>query len=59
MQVATKNLDLPTMRLLIQHEADVRAAGGAGRTALHIAVSRGSTEAAELLLASGADINCK
>lgn len=32
-------------------------AGPSGRTALHIAVSRSSKEAAELLLSKGADIN--
>jgi hypothetical protein len=32
--------------------------GPNGRTALHIAVSRSSKEAAELLLSKGADINC-
>lgn len=58
-QVATKNLDLPTMQLLLQHTADVSDAGAAGRTALHIAITRASTEAAELLLAAGANINCK
>jgi ankyrin repeat protein len=58
LQVATKNLDLPTMQLLLEHEADVAAAGQAGRTPLHIAVSRGSQEAAGLLLEAGADINC-
>lgn len=57
-QVATKNLDLPTMRLLLDHEADVSLQGPGGRTALHLAVSRGSTDAAELLLGAGADINC-
>jgi ankyrin repeat protein len=57
-QVATKNLDLPTMQLLLEHEADVAAAGQAGRSALHIAVSRGSQEAAAMLLEAGADINC-
>lgn len=115
LQLATKNLDLPTMQLLLREEADVAAAGEfsscfhvnvnmrshygcctcqrqpvsvrlagvpalarpwalggithshihtfvspagpSGRTALHIAVSRSSKEAAELLLSKGADIN--
>jgi ankyrin repeat protein len=58
LQVAVKNLDSPTMRLLLDHEADVALPGPAGRTALHTAVSRGSTEACEVLLQAGADINC-
>jgi Ankyrin repeats (3 copies) len=47
------------MRLLLTNEADTGAPGPAGRTALHVAISRGSTEAADLLLGAGADINAQ
>jgi ankyrin repeat protein len=63
MAQATKNLDLASMRLLLDHGADISAAppGGqphGGHTPLHIAVSKASQEAAEVLLGYKADIDC-
>lgn len=57
---ATKNLDMETMRVLLQHDADMSAADApqGGRMPMHIAVSKTSQEAVELLLQHGADINC-
>ena len=51
--------DHATMRLLLEHGADVHARQQMDYTALHGAASRGDVEMAKLLLAHGADRNAK
>ena len=45
-----------TMRLLIEHGADVTMQDGTHSTPLHLASSRGSTETVRILLQNGADV---
>jgi ankyrin repeat protein len=45
------------IRLLLQHNADVNAIGGANLTPLHWASQEGEVDAAQILLEHGADVN--
>lgn len=65
LHVATKNLDLPTMGVLLDHGATVDAPMDPdGRTPMHIAAARSghpAQDACDLLLSRGADVDaaCK
>ena len=45
-----------TVRVLIEHGADVTMQNGAHSTPLHLASSKGNTETVRLLLQHGADV---
>jgi ankyrin repeat protein len=54
---AGRNMD--TIRLLIEHGADVNARQHGGWTPLHAAAQSGDVEMARLLIASGADVKAR
>ena len=56
---ADKGKRIASMRLLIEHGADVNAVGLQGRTALHNAAESGNVEAVKLLLTHGAERELK
>jgi len=47
------------VEMLLKHGADVNATTKYGRTPLHMAVSKGKTDTAELLLESGAEVDAR
>jgi ankyrin repeat protein/beta-lactamase regulating signal transducer with metallopeptidase domain len=49
-------LELPMVRLLVAHGADIEAAQADGRTRLHVACIHGQRDILEFLLAKGGDI---
>eukprot|EP00928_Gymnodinium_smaydae_P061169 TRINITY_DN45321_c0_g1_i1.p1 TRINITY_DN45321_c0_g1~~TRINITY_DN45321_c0_g1_i1.p1 ORF type:complete len:476 (+),score=73.01 TRINITY_DN45321_c0_g1_i1:65-1492(+) len=51
--------NLEAIRLLVEHKADVNAAGKQGMTPLHFAARKKSVEAARVLLAAGADVTLR
>jgi ankyrin repeat protein len=54
-----KQEDLPLVRLLLQHGADVNTQNDARQTPLFLASQKGLVDVIELLLAKGADVNHK
>jgi uncharacterized protein len=55
--IEERGLAIHTARYLLDHGADVNAAGQFGWTALHSATYQGITDLIELLISKGADIN--
>jgi uncharacterized protein len=55
--IEERGLAINTARYLVDHGADVNAAGQFGWTALHSATYQGITDLMEFLLSKGADIN--
>ncbi|KAH8986029.1 ankyrin repeat-containing domain protein, partial [Lactarius akahatsu] len=59
LHLASLTWNTETMRLLMEHEADVNARCLAHLTPLHLASYRGNSETVELLLQHGADVHAR
>jgi ankyrin repeat protein len=51
--------NIETVRILVQHNADIKAKNFVGKTPLHYASERGHLDVVRLLLGSGADVNAR
>ncbi len=56
---AAANNDVETLTGLIEDGVDLNGRGGRGRTALHAAARSGAVETCRLLLAGGAELECR